>query len=274
MAKGFLDQRAKRLLFDTFWTSTGWRKIAHIAPDDLAYAKSKGFMFDTVTMSHDQVIRWALDARETVTSTTVVAAFLASLTTRRLDLRSALGSYAVVRHIRDHAFEERPGAFRCRICGVYNGRSGIDLNVLNFERYKWGGVRHDQPQYAAFDLEQLSLAEFNPPTSADLAVLKKIIDTASSMPDSARLRDLSKALAPLLPSSDQERRVLISILGYCGILVDPKRPGFRTSFTPYEHREHTTHAKDDWPYPVQWWKGRFGVDEVAVADWFSATWNA
>ena len=28
----------------------------------------------------------------------------------------------------------------------------IDWNVLNFERLKWGGVRHGEPSYMAFDL--------------------------------------------------------------------------------------------------------------------------
>lgn len=86
----------------------------------------------------------------------------------------------------------------------------------------------------------------------------------------ARLSDLAKALSKLLPSNDAERRTLIGILGYAGILIDPDRPDFWKRFVPADEREQTPYHKDDWPYPVQWWNGSHGVNEAAVADWFPA----
>jgi hypothetical protein len=51
------DKRAKDILFGAFWKS-GWKAEADrsIAAEDFAYAKQKAYMFDPVTLSHDQVV--------------------------------------------------------------------------------------------------------------------------------------------------------------------------------------------------------------------------
>ena len=148
---------------------------------------------------------------------------------------------------------------------------GQDLNVLNFERFKWGGVRHSDPLYAAFDLERFAEADVPSPKDNDLAILRETIQTAASMPKRAKLSDLAKALAPILPSNNPERRTLIGILGYCGILRDPQRPGYLEGFPKYSSRQYTPWYKDDWPYPVQWWTGSHAVSVEAIADWFPAS---
>ena len=263
-----IDERAKKILFGTYWASTGWRSDRNIAVEDFEYAKSKGFMFEPVTMSHGQQIEYAIHARDVVRASDVVSAFVASLSSRRVDLRSGLGSYAVARHLEAHVFTERPGTCACRVCGAYQLSSDVDLNVLNFERFKWGGVRHDQLAYIGLDLSLLSRLGSVRPSDADYLMLTEILASVRKMPSSGRLKDLSKALAGIFPSNEYERRTLISILGYCGILTDPERLDYRTAFPACDQREHTSYAKDDWPYPVRWWTGCIGVNEEAVADWF------
>jgi hypothetical protein len=58
----------------------------------------------TRRLDHDAWVRTAVAAASTVTAEEAADAFLASLTTRRLDLRSALGSYALAGHLREHPF--------------------------------------------------------------------------------------------------------------------------------------------------------------------------
>jgi hypothetical protein len=53
-----------------------------------------------------------------------------------------------------------------------------------------------------------------------------ILNAARTVQQNARLSDLVKKLASILPSNVPERRTLIGILGYCGILVDPSRASF------------------------------------------------
>lgn len=263
-----LDKHASDILQNTYWSSSGWRRDPTVTPHDFNYAKSQGLMFDPVLLSHDQAILAALNAASALGQAEVADAFVASLGSRRLDLRSGLGSYAVVRHLREHRMCARNGA-GCDYCGEYDhDKTALDLNILSFERIKWGGVRHSQPTYIAFDLDTLRRTPRPSPEPSDFAILKSIIDVAASMPPAARLGDLDKALAKILPSNSAERRVLIGILGYAGVITDPSRPDFRQRFVPFDERERTPWHKDDWPYPVQWWTGSHGVQRGAISDWF------
>jgi hypothetical protein len=223
-------------------------------------------MFDSIELSHDEAVAAARKAVCATARRTVTQAFLSSLGSRRLDLRSALGSYAVGRHLSAHPLVSSPGSPSCSYCGAY--ATSDDPNLLNFERIKWGGVRHTYPRYIALDLELLSAQESAAPSRNDISIFASILEAARGMGPRARLSDLAKALSKLLPSNDAERRTLIGILGYAGILIDPDRPDFRERFVPANERERTPYHKDDWPYPVQWWNGSHGVNEAAVADWF------
>lgn len=262
-----LDKRAVKILTDTYWSSAGWRRDPRVSPEDFAYAKSQRLMFDPISLSHNKAIDAALRAASEISQTEVVDAFIASLGSRRLDLRSGLASYAVVRHMQPHEKVISVTSPACAYCGSYD-ELDCDLNILNFERIKWGGVRHNQPAYIAFDLQTLRSTSRPSSEPGDFAILRAIIDMARSMPPTARLGDLDKALAKTLASNGAERRTLIGILGYAGILIDPTRPDFRQKFVPSFQREHTPWHKDDWPYPVQWWKASHGVDQSAIDDWF------
>src|SRR5579884_1814516 len=151
------DSHALRILFDTYWSPAGWKRRPYeTPPEDLAYAIQSGYMFPSQKLSHDEAVARARRAVQAISMQKVGDVFLASLTTRRLEWRSALGNYAVAKQLPDHTFmgDEK----WCQVCYAYKEQEA-DWNVLNFERYKWGGVRHDHVAYAAFDLEQLSLWE-------------------------------------------------------------------------------------------------------------------
>lgn len=261
-----LDRRALKILNGMFWSTSGWRPNPSVAEEDFTYARSKGVMFDPVELTHDEAVDAARKAAAATSRRSVTQAFLSSLRSRRLDLRSALGSYAVGRHLPAHSLVKSSGSPSCSCCGAY-ATSG-DPNILNFERIKWGGVRHTDPRYVALDLELFSAEESAGPSEDDRAIFASILETARGIGPRARLGDLAKAIYNLLSSNDAARRTLIGILGYTGILIDPDRPDFRESFVPASEREQTPYHKDDWPYPVQWWNGSHGINDAALADWF------
>src|SRR5260370_1957874 len=178
-----VDRRALKVLFDTYWTSAGWRdeRSRSTPPDDLEYAKQAGVMFDPIRVSHDDIVKRAIAAVRGVKRQVVADGFVVSLSSRRLDLRSALGSFAVFQHIAKHSapHDREP----CPVCGQYSDRKQQhDLNVLNFERLKWGGVRHHQPLYARMDLDlSRKLTRFNP-TPGDVAVFKGVLKAIEAAP--------------------------------------------------------------------------------------------
>lgn len=254
-----VDKQAIKILFKRYWSSSGWTYTL-LSKEELDYAKEAGVMFEDKEFSHDEIIHQVMKLVNNIELEDVTTQFIASLSTRRLDLRSALGSYIVGLHMSDHLFS---GSEKyCIYCGSYGKED--NLNVLNFERFKWGGVRHLHPLYIAFDLELYSKATKLVPTSKDYEIMNNILKTINELPVEAKIRDLAKALAKVFKSNKTERGVLIEILGYCSILSSSKYPGFIQNFIPYYERELPNHSKNDWAYPACWWNGKIGLNKEAL----------
>ncbi len=266
-----MDKKALKILTATYWTSNGWKPEEKqiTPPEDFLYAKQSGVMFDPIRLSHRDLVRRALEVRGRIDPQVVADAFLASLSTRRLELRSALGSYAVLRHFPPHEHHDRRTS--CPVCGADDAPDeDEDLNVLNFERFKWGGVRHEEPMYPTFDLEQFLGLDPPLPTDADIEIFRRILQTIESVPPDMSAPRLEKVLGGVFPSNKAERQILITILGYAGILPVPDHAGFLDGFVPSDERALPPQRFVDMGYPVCWWKGRYGIDRAALRDWFPA----
>jgi hypothetical protein len=256
------DKKALRILFNTYWSSAGWKRNPVVSPGDFEYARDAGYMFEPVKLSHRDLNHWLKGSLRKVRFEDVSRAFLASLGTRRLELRSALGSFAIARNYPDHTY--RRGYFFCMVCGAFrHAHVAYDLSILNFERFKWGGVRHEHPEYIAFDLEEFSKLEIPEPTQRDLDIMLQIIKAAGTCEAQARPRSLERRLADLLDSNKAERDILLQILGYCGILQPPNLPGYFESFVEYSKRTEPPYNRF-WTYPFSWWRGEHGVNRKAL----------
>lgn len=225
-------------------------------------------MFDTRTCRHDEMVQSARAMAEEVGHESVSQAFLASLGSRELAFRSALGSFATTRWLPRHSYAEGRFRYICRDCGDSMEHEREDLSVLNFERLKWGGVRHLKPYYAWFDLAEFRKLPSAEPTTADRDTLKRILDVSASQPSNARANDLEKAIADLFPSSKDERRNVLQILGYCGILQPSDHPTFFQNYAHMNDRAQPIEHKNDWSFPILWWRGSDGVNTSAVGFYF------
>ena len=92
------DKKALKILFKRYWSSNGWTD-AYISKEELDYAKNTGTMFDPINVSHNELIQDITELTNSLDLKEVSEQFIASLSTRRLDLRSALGSYIVGKKI-------------------------------------------------------------------------------------------------------------------------------------------------------------------------------
>jgi hypothetical protein len=255
-----------RPLMDMYWSSKGWRLPA-LPPTSEARAKAEadGIMFANDDGSdHDQWVARARAAAARLDQFTVVEAFLASLTSRRLDLRSALCSYVAARVMPEHSFLARPGTGSCSVCGQYSG-IGTDLNVLNFERFKWGGVRKLQVEYMAFDLEQFENAPKLTATKDDQRLWHDLIRSIDDSDRSTTAARLASVLRPL-PGNRAERAQLVGTLGICSVLETDHHHGFLDDWIDASHRELPNRHFIDDPYPVCWWTGRDGVNQDALKE--------
>lgn len=275
---GMLDTKARSILFNTYWNAKGWNKIRTLSDADFDYAKNKGFMFDSKFCTHDEVMEWIKSAHKAIKLRDVINAFVASFSTRRLDYRSALGSFVFAQHFPIHMLKSSPnsvfpsGAVNCHLCGFTepNNPVQLDLNVMNFERHKWGGVRHDQPVYAALDLELFNKLPPAEPTYEDWQIMNAIIDLCASLPSAATPNDLEKALSGVFKSNKAERCSVIEILNLAGVLQPKEHSGYLKTFRPENERAYTNHSKNDWGYPARWWCGADGVNAEAINYYFGS----
>lgn len=262
-----MDKKAKKILLDTFWSSIGWKKGFKIDVNDFAYAKSKGLMFDPLHIKHDELVKWLLKGYENTNKKAVTDSFLASLSTRRLDWRF-LGSYAISRIFPKHKLIKDTNYSQstvCKICEEFNEISE-NLNTLNFERIKWGGVRQTSIVYAAFNLEQLAKLQIPTPLEEDFYIFNKLVETILLSDTKDRASQLEKNISGIFKSNKEERQVLLEILGVSGILENSNYKGFFDSYIPKS--QQITRGISEWEYPINWWKGIDGINKKAFDFYF------
>ena len=270
-----MDKKAKDILFKTYWSSTGWKDEYITAPEDFKYAKEKGMMFDPLTISHDDCVKQIIEMAKSISMEQVVKAFLSSLSTRRLDWRSGIASYYIAQLVTPHEYTPiKSGcsyqdgkiaavSYTCEVCknlkyGVIGREKYVnaDLNVMNFERIKWGGVRHGDLIYTLFDLQQFKKEQITEPNQIDVEIFKDILNAIKSCDSGdfpSKLRDKLKGI-PNLKSNHNERSVIVEILACIGIL-NPK------SYNRPEPGKH------DWTYAT-FWRGEDGYDAEVVEEYF------
>ena len=266
-----MDKKAKDILFKTYWSSKGWKDKRFTDPDDFAYAKEKGLMFEPFTISHDDCVNRIVEIADVITPEQVTKAFLSSLSTQRLDWRSGIASYYIAKHFIPHKYTPiESGYFYnmdgevvnttysceiCKKCGAFElGECYVneDLNVLNFERIKWGGTRHGELLYTLFDLEQFIKEQIPEPAKMDIEILKSMLTTIRSCnPEDypGTLRDKLKDI-PNLKSNKNERSTIIEILACIEVLK------------PMSY-DRPVRGKIDWEYAT-YWRGEDGYNAEMV----------
>jgi len=238
-----INKKAKKILFNTFWKN-GWidSKSRCISSEDFEYAKANGLMFEPLSISHDDLIRKIAGLTKSISADKAARAFLSSFSTRRLDWRSSLASWHCSKGISLHTYKEHVRlighsyengiaipheSHECEMCGGEENYREEDLNVLNFERIRWGGVRHGELIYTLLDMEQLDKAIIPEPSRQDIAIFNEILKTIESSGPTDAPGTLCTRLKDVLSSNKNELSVLLEILGFCGVLeaTSADRPG-------------------------------------------------
>jgi hypothetical protein len=139
---------------------------------------------------------------------------------------------------------------------------------LNFERFKWGGVRHAQVEYAAMDLQLLRRDLIPKPSRDDVRIFKELIASIENAPHEVTSANLHKHFPKSLKANKAERDVVIGILGYCGVLGTAEHPGFADTFVASSSRAMPDRRFVDMAYPACWWNGSDGVNQIRLQEYF------
>lgn len=228
-----MDKKAQQILIKTFWQSSGWKSGPKVfAGPDFEYARSQGVMFDPITITYDELLNELRTLHEEITWEQVSETFLHSLSTRKVHLRSALSSWVLTRRLLAHtdgserwslplAAQHIPEVEWMHPQQQYTTE---DLNVLNFERIKWGGVRLTWLLYCWLDLKLFHLEQPVRCTEEDVNMLQHMLMEATCCAPADSARKLEKRWKDIFPSNKNERDVVMEILGYIGVLATTDAP--------------------------------------------------
>ncbi|MDE6732410.1 MAG: hypothetical protein K2J77_05985 [Oscillospiraceae bacterium] len=240
---------------------------------DFELAKSEGYMFDPPQpITHEEAMKRLSDVMSKISREDVANAFLYSLSTRRLEYRSALASYYYAVSIPKH--ENVPDGYgMCSVCGfkewkradqsvVQTAAFTEGFNSLNYQRYKYGGSFGIDFNFALFDLEQFVKLPRVSPCDEDIAILKRILGCVSKL---ACWRDkvakLQKAVIHerILKTNSDEMSRLLEALGICGVLTERNYPALEEKFVTFD--EIRSLQFSEWDYPINMWRAYCGVNK-------------
>ena len=269
-----MDEGLKTLF--ALYKGANWSEI-NITEEELVVAKRKGYLFDYPKFeSHSETLSRRYDLLTHIDLKDVANAFLFSLSTRKLEYRSALGSYYYLSAVPEHDFMKShnetlaAAGIHCYLCGWTAWKTSPSrqyiksgYNFINWLRYKYGGspIGNMDINYALFDLEQFLMLPKVMPTEGDKQIFMAIlscVDSLNSSDKAGKLRDkITKAR--IIKSNKDELSVLLGALGICGILASKDFPAYDTYFAN-EYERDPVEYKNDFAYPVNRWHARDGIN--------------
>lgn len=248
-----------------------------ISEDEMDIAKEQGYLFDYPEYeTHSDMLQRLRSIRAQIDSKDIANAFLFSLSTRKLEYRSALGSYYYAMAVPEHEFMNShneilaAAANHCYLCGWSSWKRVSDKadirfghNIYNYERYKYGGssIGCTNINYVLFDLEQFIKLPKVQPTDEDKRIFARIlscVECLESTDKAGKLRDVIRK-AKIFKTNKDEISVLLGELGICGILASNKFPAYDVYFAN-EYERDPVEYKNDFAYPVNRWYARDGIN--------------
>jgi hypothetical protein len=227
--------------------------------------QEEGMIFPVVELPHDQLIDDVFEEFLVSDRDKVVSSFLYGLEFSEPQKRAALSAYAILLEFPRHSFTSTHGV-QCDICSGFH-RKKIDLSLVNAMRYSAGSTNSGAPEQLWFFLQQENKAAAvdSPPThmlKQVLAVLREATPADTPLSMEKKIRKIAGA-----KYSQEESRGLLDLFGQIGVLESPDHKGFMSKYVNIGLAPKKSRSTD-WSYPVDFWLGEYGVNEVAVDFWF------
>lgn len=241
--------------------------------EDFEYCKTHGVMFENLAMSHRDIISEIKRISTAIDINDVVKGFLYSLSSGDMQYRTALSSYVYAKSLPDHSYE--PKGNYCRVCGFHGGEGAddstivtIDLNKYSYMRFFGGTQDLGDITYVLHDLREslkLPKANFN---EKDIFILNRIFGLATRIGSGNRVIALQKLITKerVFQATKTEIDTILGILSMCGIFQTEQHKGYIYEYTNSSDRGFVYEC--DLYYPLNWWRGKHGVNYSAVKEIF------
>jgi len=260
-----LDPKALQVLLSYNSLSPG-----STSAEEFAYAKQAGLLFDPLLQSHEEALSQAFQEVANAAKEHVTSLFLASFSSNRLDWRAGLSAYAMMQCFPAHDFVpvSLENHYTCGICCSQPSEK-VRRSSYSRVRFNLGSLVAYDIYELAFNLQQHNLLQVCEPTEEDLRIFSDILTILSEADDAATPTKVQKLLRPVkgFKSTEEQRRAVMTTLGYCSVLETEKHKGFLHTFSNMCEVPRKSRSTD-WRYPIDWWMGSDGLNKEAVKFWF------
>lgn len=240
---------------------------------DFEYCRAHGVMFENPAMSHHDIISEIKKTIALININDVVAGFLYSLSSGDMQYRTALASYVYAKCLPDHTYE--PDENYCSICGFHGGKGAndntivtIDLNEYSYMRFFGGTQDLGDIAYVLHDLKEFSKLPKVNSSEKDIFILNRIFGLATKIGTGNKVIALQKLITKekVFQASKTEIDTILGILGMCGVFQTEQQKGYIYEYTNSSDRGFVYEC--DLYYPLNWWRGKHGVNYSAVKEIF------
>ncbi|MBQ3920476.1 MAG: immunity 26/phosphotriesterase HocA family protein [Oscillospiraceae bacterium] len=261
-----------------------YRPNEKLSASDMANAVKKGLLLPPAAMTHDEIIAEIKTLSARISVEAAAKAFLYSLSSGDMRYRSAISSLLWAKALPEHELRS-DGVERtewrtpsCMICGCVHGFTGaeeIDPNEYDVFRYlppKQYGREPDftSAEYVLNDLREFEKLPDAEPKDEDFRILGSMLscvgEVKSHNKDVALLGEIKNR--KILDATGNAIHCILGILSVCGILESEEHKGFLHSFT--DHSEHGPGRDGLSFYPLNFWRGKDGMNYDAVDEIFGS----
>ena len=241
-------------------------------------------------LTHDIVVENLLAEYRIAEKKRYTDFFLFSLSDSKFN--SGLYAFATMKTFPEHTFSEYPKekgytTFYCSICS--GGKHDVAYRK-DYENYFFvGGIHANDIYEKLYILQRINRLDSVPcVTEHDFDTFKEIISNLRNAKPDTKIKDIKKQLkqasffkqlvnkiradgigkeAGATLTAEEKIRCILDTLGVCGILHTEKHKG---SFYEYVNLELCPRSSrsSDWAYPVDFWRGKDGIDWEAMDYWF------
>ena len=211
----------------------------------------------------------------------IIASFLASLSSNRPELRSALPVFAIMQTLPNHTFvlaenQTLMGLSPCKICSTdYSFPKELDerdKELLNECINEGGLITHDLSDYYYYlhSFNNNKDAELINVRNEDIRIFSEILDIVINTKKNDSLKkEILRSIRKIkgFKITAEQSQILLETLGYCSVLETGKYKGLLKEYTNLGVAPKKTH-NSDWKYPVDFWLGKDGINKEAFKFWF------
>lgn len=234
-------------------------------PDSMDVLLENNMIFPAEEIEHDELIERLFQEKQKATKESVVESFLVGLEKGQPEKRAAISAYAVAFNFPMHTFQSTEH-FQCKICGLIKKKTR-NFTLWNLGRHSLGATINGNPEQLYFSLREHNKAPSEKVESIEF--LQKMLTVIRQSDPEEKPVTLEKKIRNIPGSMLNKElcRGLLDLLGHIGVLESPDHKGLIHKWTYLGLAPRKSHSTD-WSYPVDFWKGIYGVNEEAVEFWF------